>query len=100
VTGWLPGAITDDQLWCQALKVNKRYVTGGGPSLEGTSLEERRLHKLIWLGITNGGSNNKHWESSTRAMQHTSVVADQLLTMLKEEHTKVGLVFLHFGGKI
>jgi hypothetical protein len=44
---------------------NKRYLTGGGPSLEGASAEEKRLHKLICLGITDGISQDKHWESST-----------------------------------
>jgi hypothetical protein len=82
------------------LRVDKRYATGGGPSLLGVSDEEKRLHKLIQLGITDGIPSDKHWELSTRAMRHTSAVADQLLTMLKEERTKVGLVFLHFGGKI
>jgi hypothetical protein len=71
------------------LRVDKRYVTGGGPSLQGVLDEEKRLHKLIWLGITDGIFNVKHWELSTRAMRQMSAVADQLLTMLKEERTKV-----------
>jgi hypothetical protein len=64
-------------------------MTGGGPSLQNASDKERRLHKLIRLGITDGAASDKHWESSTRAMRHTSAVADQLLTILKEERAKV-----------
>jgi hypothetical protein len=81
------------------LRVDKRYATGGGPSLQGVSDEEKRLHRLIRMGITDGIASDKHWESSTRAMRHTSTVANQLLVIIKEECTKVGWAFLHFGGK-
>jgi hypothetical protein len=75
------------------LRVDKRYATLGGANLSRASDEEKRLHKLIRLGISNESTEDKHWDLSVRVMRHTSVVADQLLTMLKEECTKVGWVF-------
>jgi hypothetical protein len=78
----------------QALKVDQRHVTLGGVNLSGALDEEKRLHKLIWVGIADESSLDKHWDSSVRAMRHTSAIADQLLTMLKDERAKVGWVFL------
>jgi hypothetical protein len=88
-SGWVPGAITDDQLWAQALRVDKRYATLGEANTREAMNKERRIHMLIRLGICDESSYDKHWDSSVRAMRHTSVIANQLLTMLKEERTKV-----------
>jgi hypothetical protein len=88
-SGWIPGAITDDQLWAQALRVDKRHATLGEVNMREAMNEERRIHMLIRLGISDESSYDKHWDSSVRAMRHTSVIADHLLTMLKEERTKV-----------
>jgi hypothetical protein len=88
-SGWVPGAITDDQLWAQALRVDKRLMTLDEGEMTDVMTKERRLHMLIRLGIVDESSTDKHWESSVRAMRHTSVIADQLYTMLREERTKV-----------
>jgi hypothetical protein len=75
------------------LRVDKRYTTLGGANLSGASDEEKRLHNLIHLGISDKSTKDKHWDSSVRAMRHMLAVANQLLTMLKDEHAKVGWVF-------
>jgi hypothetical protein len=49
---------------------------------------------LIRLGISDESSSDKHWDSPVQAMCHTLVIADQLLTMLKEERAKVDRPFL------
>jgi hypothetical protein len=77
------------------LKVDQRYATLGGVNLSGASDEEKRLHKLIRVGIADESSLDRKWDLSVRAMRHMSAIADQLLTMLKDERTKVGWVFLH-----
>jgi hypothetical protein len=78
--------ILDDQLWHDSMVVGNRSQV---PPPEGWSRLDERMRDLILRGIYDVEADSTPWASSTRSMRFTSVLVDQLYSIVQDERERV-----------
>jgi hypothetical protein len=87
-----PGGTLDDRLWIQAIigdRWNERRAEHRGEDRDDVVLES-----LIAMGVYDHDDYDQRWSASTRAMRHTSAIANQLWRLLDNERTRVSVLIL------
>jgi hypothetical protein len=80
------GLILDDQLWLDSMVIGNRSQI---PPQEGWSRLDTRMRDLIHRGVYDLESESIPWPSSTRSMRFSSILVDQLYTIVKDERERV-----------
>ena len=84
---WVAGAMLDDQLWHQALVMDRVLE-----SLHGS--EQGPNDAMMWTlcqGIINANVVDKPWNGSTRSMRYSAMLVGRLWGLLAGERTRVSL---------
>jgi hypothetical protein len=76
------GLILDDQLWHDSMIIGNRSQV---PPPEGWSCLDSRMRDLIHRGVYDVEANNTPWDSSTRSMWFTSILVDQLYSIVQNK---------------
>ena len=85
---WVAGATLDDQLWHQAL-VMDRILELLCRSEQGSN--DAMLWTLLRRGVIDGSVIDKPWNGSTRSMRYLAVLIGRLWGLLAGERTWVSL---------
>ena len=85
-SGWLAGISMDDQLWIQALMVN-RHRREEAPIVENS--EGTSLRRLLRMGITDRDPRDRPCHASTRSMRYSATLADRLWTLIEQQTERV-----------
>ena len=81
---------SDDQLWAQAMVVNRHLKEGRQENRANWTDEERKLWVLLRMGVLDVADDEQQKDQFTRAMRHSSAMVDQLWSMLEIERNRVG----------
>jgi hypothetical protein len=73
------GMILDDQLWHDSMVIGNRSQV---PPPEGWSRLDNHMKDLIHRGIYDVEADSTPWASSTRSMWFTSILVDQLYSIV------------------
>jgi hypothetical protein len=82
----ITGLVLDDQLWLDSMVIGNRNQV---PPPEGWSRLDTRMRDLIHHGVYDLEVESTPWASSTRSMWFSSILVDQLYTIVKEERHRV-----------
>ena len=85
---WVAGATLDDQLWHQALVMDRVLESLRG-SEQGPN--DAMMWTLLRCGVINADVVDKPWNGSTRSMRYSAVLVGRLWGLLAGERTRVGL---------
>ena len=83
---WDLGLWNDDLLWLHSI-FTWRGISGQDRSI--LTHEERDLFHLLKMGIMDPDENDRPYPGATRAMRHTSIVADRLWSIVCQERQRV-----------
>jgi hypothetical protein len=88
------GMSLDDELWQDAMVVQRqqeefRRPRYGSNRPDRFDHEEGALYRLISLGVEDPHGDDSMWDSSARAMRHSSAMSDRLWVLLEKEAAKV-----------
>ena len=85
---WVAGATLDDQLWHQALVMDRVLESLCG-SEQGPN--DAMMWTLLRRGVIDADVVDKPWNGSTRSMRYSAVLVGRLWGLLAGERTRVGL---------
>ena len=85
---WVAGATLDDQLWHQALVMDRVLELLRG-SEQGPN--DAMMWMLLCRGIIDADSIDKPWNGSTRSMRYSAVLVGRFWGLLAGERTRVSL---------
>ena len=85
---WVAGATLDDQLWHQALVMDRVLESLRG-SEQGPN--DAMMWTLLHQGVINASVVDKPWNGSTRSMRYSAVLVGRLWGLLAGERTWVSL---------
>ena len=85
---WVAGATLDDQLWHQALVMDRVLESLWG-SKQGPN--DAMMWTLLCRGVIDADSVDKPWNGSTRSMWYLAVLVGRLWGLLAGERTRVSL---------
>ena len=85
---WVAGATLDDQLWHQALVMDRVLESPWG-SEQGPN--DAMMWTLLRRGVIDADSVDKPWNGSTRSMRYSAVLVGRLWGLLAGERTRVSL---------
>ena len=85
---WVAGATLNDQLWHQALVMDRVLESLRG-SEQGPN--DTMLWTLLRRGVIDADVVDKPWNGSTRSMRYSAVLVGRLWGLLAGERTRVGL---------
>ena len=85
---WVAGATLDDQLWHQALVMDRVLESLRG-SEQGPN--DAMMWTLLRRGIIDADVVDKPWNGSTRSMRYSAVLVGRLWGLLAGERTRVSL---------
>ena len=88
---WLGSASLDDQLWHQAMIVDRRQTLVHRDRV--STQDEKILMYLIERGVIDHSAFDQKNAAATRAMRHSAAMADRLWSMLDKEKEKVRLLY-------
>jgi hypothetical protein len=80
------GMILDDQLWHDSMIIGNRSQV---PPPEGWSRLDSRMRDLIHRGVYDVEADSTPWASSTRFMRFTSILVDQLYSIVQNKRERV-----------
>ena len=85
---WVAGATLDDQLWHQALVMDRVLE-----SLRGSEqgLNNTMIWTLLCQGVIDASIVDKLWDRSTRSMRYSAMLVGGLWGLLAGERTRVSL---------
>lgn len=83
---WVPGVMLDDQLWYQALLVDR--VLEMCQAMDQSEGDEM-IWKLLHRGTRDLDSEDKPWDSSTQSMQYLVALGCHLWAMIGSKRTRV-----------
>jgi hypothetical protein len=78
----ITGLVLDNQLWLDSMVIGN---CNQAPPPEGWSRLDTRMRDLIHRGVYDLETESTPWASSTRSMQFSSILVDQLYTIVQEE---------------
>jgi hypothetical protein len=76
------GMILDDQLWHDSMVIGNSSQV---PPPEGWGRLDNHMRDLIYRGIYEVEADSTPWASSTRSMRFTSILVDQLYSIVQNE---------------
>ena len=85
---WVPGVTLDNQLWHQAL-VMDRVLELLCSSEQGPN--DAMMWTLLRRGVIDADTVDKPWNGSTRSMRYLAVLVGRLWGLLAGERTQVSL---------
>ena len=85
---WVVGATLDDQLWHQALVMDRVLESLCG-SEQGPN--DAMMWTLLRRGVVDADVVDKPWNGSTRSMRYSAVLVGRLWGLLAGERTRVSL---------
>ena len=85
---WVAGATLDDQLWHQALVMDRVLESLRG-SEQGPN--DAMMRMLLCRGVIDADVVDKPWSGSTQSMRYLAVLVGRLWGLLAGERTRVGL---------
>ena len=85
---WVAGATLDDQLWYQALVMDRVLESLRG-SEQGPN--DAMMWTLLRRGVIDADVVDKPWNGSTRSMRYSAVLVGRLWGLLAGERTRVSL---------
>src|ERR1700688_1617384 len=83
------GVSLDDEVWCLAIQAHLRNQEG----YRETAFSEADQHLLRAINLGIYDQTWKPMDAATRAMRHSSAMADMLLEMLEKERAQVSAAF-------
>jgi len=88
---WLGSGSLGDQLWHQAMIVDRRQTLVHRDRV--STQDEKILMYLIERGVVDHSAFDQKNAAATRAMRHSAAMADRLWAMLDREKEKVRLLY-------
>ena len=85
---WVVGVTLDDQLWHQALVMDRVLESLRG-SEQGPN--DAMMWTLLRRGVIDADVVDKPWDGSTQSMRYSAVLVGRLWGLLAGERTRVGL---------
>ena len=85
---WVAGATLDDQLWHQALVMDRVLESLRG-SEQGPN--DAMMWTLLRQGVVDTDSVDKPWNRSTRSMRYSAILVGRLWGLLAGERTRVSV---------
>ena len=83
---WVPGATIDDQMWHQALVVDRVLESLRGKE-HGSS--NALMWELLQQGILDMSAKDKPWDGATCSMRYSATLGCHLWGLLASERTRV-----------
>lgn len=84
----------DDLLWQQSLGVERHFDEQRNQLSLLWNHDEQMLARMIHLGTVDRGSEERPWDASTRAMRHSSIMAERLWSLWELERDRVRVRFI------
>ena len=85
---WVSGATLDDQLWHQALVMDRVLESLCGSE---QSMNNVMMWTLLRQGVIDASVMDKPWDGSTHSMRYSAILVGWLWGLLAGERTRVSL---------